>query len=213
MNVIVLDTETTNSLEEPLCYDFGYAVVNLENEEVLKTESYAVADVFLDKELMSVALFADKIPQYWDEIKNGSRKLARLSTIRRSFLADCKAYGIKEIYAHNMRFDYRSCTLSQRYLTSSKQRYFFPYGITIKDSLKYSKAVLKDNKEYDNFCNINNYRTKNNQNRYTAEIIYRFLTNDISFNEEHKGIDDVMIEKDIVLYCKKHLPNFDARLW
>ena len=39
------------------------------------------------------------------------------------------------------------------------------------------------------------------------------LTNDNSFCEEHKGIDDVMIEKEIVCYCKKHLPNFDARLW
>ena len=29
MNVIVLDTETTNSLEEPIAYDIGWAVVNL----------------------------------------------------------------------------------------------------------------------------------------------------------------------------------------
>ena len=213
MNVIVLDTETINSLEEPIAYDIGWAVVNLETEEVLKTESYAIAEIFLDKELMSCAFFADKIPSYWEEIKNGSRKLARLSTIHRTLVNDCKAYGVKEIYAHNAIFDNRSCNLTQRYITSSKYRYFFPYGITIKDSLKYSKAVLKDNEEYINFCNANHYHTKNNQNRYTAEIIYRFLTNDVSFNEEHKGIDDVMIEKEIVLYCKKHLPNFDARLW
>lgn len=213
MNVIVLDTETTNTLEEPICYDIGYAVINLETEQVLKTESFAVAEIFLDEELMACAYFADKIPQYWDEIRNGKRKLARLSTIRRTLAKDCKDYEVTEIYAHNMRFDYVSCTISQRYLTSSKYRYFFPYGVALKDSLKYSKAVLKDNKDYDNFCNANNYHTKNNQNRYTAEIIYRFLTNDISFIEEHKGIDDVMIEKDIVLYCKKHLPNFDARLW
>ena len=68
MNRIVLDTETANTLEQPLCYDIGWAVVD-ENCEVLKAESYAVAEIFLDKELMSVALFADKIPQYWDEIK------------------------------------------------------------------------------------------------------------------------------------------------
>lgn len=213
MKVIVLDTETTNSIEEPIAYDMGWAVVNLETEEVLKTESYAIAEIFLDKELMACAFFADKIPSYWEEIKNGARKLARLSTIRRTLVEDCKTYGVKEVYAHNAIFDNRSCNLTQRYITSSKYRYFFPYGIVIKDSLKYSKAVLKDNKEYNDFCNINNYHTKNNQNRYTAEIIYRFLTNNNSFIEEHKGIDDVMIEKDIVLYCKKHLPNFDARLW
>ena len=211
--IIVIDTETTNTLEEPIAYDIGWAVVNFETEEVIKTESYSVAEIFLDKELMGSAFFADKIPSYWEEIKNGSRKLARLATIHRTLANDCKAYGIKEIYAHNAIFDNRSCNLTQRYITGSKYRYFFPWGITIKDSLKYSKAVLKDNEAYDSFCKKNNYRTKNNQNRYTAEIIYRFLTNDNSFYQEHKGIDDVMIEKEIVCYCKKHLPNFDARLW
>lgn len=160
MNVIVLDTETTNSIEEPLCYDIGYAVIDLDTEAVLKTESYAVADIFLDKDLMSVAFFADKIPQYWDEIKNGSRKLARLSTIRKGLFADCKAYGITEIYAFNVRFDYLSLNLTQRYLTCSKYRYFTPYGSQFMDILKYARYVLKDNVEYRNFCLENNYLTK-----------------------------------------------------
>lgn len=65
MNVIVLDTETTNSLEEPIAYDIGWAVINLDTEETLKTESYAIAEIFLDKELMACAFFADKVPSYW----------------------------------------------------------------------------------------------------------------------------------------------------
>ena len=75
MNVIVIDTETTNSLDEPIAYDIGWAVIDLETKQTLKTESYTVAEVFLDKELMGCAFFADKIPSYWEEIKNGSRKL------------------------------------------------------------------------------------------------------------------------------------------
>ena len=172
--VIVLDTETTNSLDDPFTYDIGWAVVDIDTKETIKTESYAVAEIFLDKELMASAYFIDKVPSYWEEIKSKDRKLARLFTIRQSLIADCKAYGIEEIYAFNVRFDYLSCNTTQRFLTSSKWRYFFPYGITIKDLLKYSRAVLKDNEEYINFCNVNNYHTKNNQNRYTAEIIYRF---------------------------------------
>lgn len=202
-NVIVLDTETTNSIEEPLCYDIGYAVIDLDTEEVLKTESYAVADIFLDKDLMSVAFFADKIPQYWDEIKNGARKLARLSTIRKGLVADCKAYGVTEIYAHNARFDYLSCTLSQRYLTSSKYRYFFPYGVKICDTLKMAREAFKDDDQYGEFCYENNYLTKNGQRRYTAEILYRFLRNNNDFVEEHKGLDDVLIEKEILLECRR----------
>ena len=88
MNVIVLDTETANSMEEPLCYDIGWAVVRLETGEILKTESFAIAEIFLDRELMNSAYYAEKIPSYWEEIRSGERKLRRFSTVRRVFRED-----------------------------------------------------------------------------------------------------------------------------
>lgn len=203
MNAIVLDTETTNSLDDPICYDIGWAVVNLDNEQTLKTESYAVAEIFLDRELMKIAYFAEKIPSYWEEIKNEERKLARLNTIRRTLRADCEAYGVKEIYAHNARFDYRSCNLTQRFLTSSKYRYFFPFGITICDTLKMARELYKNDENYTAFCEKNAYKTQNGANRLTAEIIYRFLTGKADFEEVHKGLDDVMIEKEILFECRR----------
>lgn len=201
-NVIVLDTETTNSLDDPICYDIGWAVINLEDGAVVKTESYAVAEIFLDKELMQTAYFAEKIPSYWEEIKGGSRKLARLFTIHQSLFNDCKAYDVKKIYAHNARFDYLSCNLTQRWLTSSKYRYFFPYGVQICDTLKMARKAFAD-EAYKNFCTENGFVTKNGQNRYTAEVLYRFITGNLEFEEVHKGIDDVMIEAQILLECRK----------
>jgi hypothetical protein len=210
--VIVLDTETTNSIDDPLCYDIGWAVVDIATGEVVKAESFAVAEIFLDKDLMAEAYFADKIPSYWDEIKNGDRKLARLFTIRKALVADCKAYGVTEIYAHNARFDYLSCSLTQRYLTCSKYRYFFPYGTTICDTLKMSRKAFGSDEAYAEFCEVNGYKTANNQNRYTAEILYRFMSGDNDFEEVHKGIDDVLIEKDILLECLKR-GVFEGKLW
>lgn len=212
MKVIVIDTETTNSIEEPLCYDIGWAVIDTETSEVIKTESYAVAEIFLDAELMTSAYFAEKIPSYWDEISNGNRKLARLHTIKKALGADCKAYGIKQIYAHNARFDYRSCTLTQRYLTKSKFRYFFPFGTEICDTLKMARKAFGENDEYIAFCEENGYKTARGQKRFTAEILYRFLTGQNDFEEEHKGLDDVLIEKDILLACLAEGVS-DGRLW
>ena len=202
MNVIVFDTETTNSIDDPIIYDIGWAVIDLDTREILKTESYAVADVILDKELMSSAYYAEKLPSYWDEIKNGDRKLARLRTINNSLKADCKAYDIKEMYAHNARFDYRSCTLSQRYLTSSKYRFFLPYNVKICDTLKMARKAFNKDSDYCEFCDKNGYKTKRNQNRLTAEILYRYLTGDNEFEEEHKGLADVLIEKEILFACR-----------
>lgn len=212
MKVIVLDTETTNSIEEPICYDIGWAVVETTTGEILKSESYAVAEVFLDKEWMQTAYFADKIPSYWKEIKEGDRKLARLFTIKKALAADCKAYEIKEIYAHNARFDYLSCSLTQRYLTSSKYRYFFPYGVKVCDTLKMAREAFGADEAYHDFCKVNDYRTKNGQNRFTAEILYRFLTGDNTFEEVHKGLDDVRIEKEILCECLRRGVT-DGSLW
>lgn len=212
MNVIVLDTETTNSIDEPIAYDMGWAVVDLETEEVLKTESYAVAEVFLDKELMACAYFADKIPTYWDEIKNGSRKLARFATIHRSLVNDCKAYGVTEIYAHNAIFDNRSCNLTQRYLTGSKYRYFFPFGTRLCDTLKMSREAFGNDEAYSDFCEEHGYKTKNGQNRFTAEILYRFMSGKNEFEEVHQGLDDVMIEKEILFECRRRGIE-DGALW
>ena len=78
---IVLDTETTNSLEDPIAYDIGFAVID-ENGEVYAKFSFVVAEVFLDKELMANAYFADKIPQYWKDIEDGERVLRIFSSIR-----------------------------------------------------------------------------------------------------------------------------------
>lgn len=202
MNFIVLDTETTNSLEEPLAYDIGWAVVT-EEGEVLKTESYAVAEIFLDKDLMSVAYFAEKIPQYWEEIKSENRKLARLGTIYRSLRDDCKAYEVKEVYAHNAIFDDLSLKLTQRFISGSKYRFFLPYGVKMCDTLKMSYKAFGKNEDYKKFCAENGYLTATHRPKMTAEVLYRFLTNNLDFEEVHKGLDDVLIEKEILVACRK----------
>ena len=211
---LVIDTETTNSIDDPFAYDVGFAVVRA-NGEVLESHSYVVADIFLDKDLMASAYFADKIPQYWEEIRSGKRILRRFKTIK-SILRDVVAqYGIRYVVAHNASFDYRSLNYTQRLLTSSKWRYFFPWGVQMWDTLKMARECLGKNEQYRQFCLDNGYtygKEEKPQLRYTAEIVYRFLTGNLDFVEEHTGLEDVLIEKDILAYC---LANgvVDGALW
>jgi len=209
---IVLDTETTNSLDDPIVYDLGWAVVD-KNGKIYETYSFVVADVFLDKELMKSAYFAEKIPTYWEQIKSGERILARFYNIRKIFLDCAKANNVKKFFAHNMRFDYKSVNLTQRFLTSSKFRYFFPYGAEICDTLKMARQVLKNNVDYDNFCWDNHYLTARNCKRYTAEIIYRFISNNNQFVESHTGLEDVLIEKEILRFCFQEMEDVEIHLW
>lgn len=213
MKVIVIDTETTNSIDEPICYDIGFSVVDKFSGEVIEQRSYAVADIFLDKELMDSAYFREKVPHYWDEIKNNERVLTSFYKIAQEFRKLMRENEIKEVYAHNMRFDYRALNLTQRFITCSKFRYFFPYGTKICDTLKMAREVLKNDQEYREFCVENGFITKNKQNRYTAEVIYRYLTKDVEFVEAHTGLADVLIEKEILKYCLAVNKECDGGLW
>lgn len=210
--IIVLDTETTNDIDCPLVYDVGFIVMDICGK-VYEEFSYVVADIFLDKELMKSAYFAEKIPQYWEDIKNGKRNLRTFYNIKKIFAEICKKYDIKRIVAHNCNFDYKSLQLTQRFLTSSRYRWFFPYGVEMWCTLKMSRKIFKNNDKYGEFCYNHNYLTKKGGRRYTAEILYRFLNNDNNFVESHTGLEDVKIEKDIFLYCVNQDKDVNGKLW
>ena len=153
--------------------------------------------------LMRSAYYADKIPQYIKELADGSRKLKNTYEIRKILCDLCKKYDCKFIMAHNARFDYRACNNIQRWTTKSKYRYFFPRGVEIWDTLKMARDVLAEDDDYINFCVDNGYMTKHKTPRpqLTAEVIYRYITNDLDFIEEHTGLEDVLIENEIYKFC------------
>ena len=213
MKVLMLDSETTNDIECPLCYDLGFSVVDLDEGEVIERHSYVVADVFCDKELMATAYIIDKVPQYWVDIKNGTRMLRRWATIKAIIKEVMIQYDIDTVVAHNARFDYTSTATTQRYLTSSKWRYFFPYGTKFVCTLKMAREIFGKDNEYIAFCEEHEFLTTYKKPKLTAEVIYRYLTNDVEFVESHTGLEDVEIETVILLECIKRNPEVDGLLW
>lgn len=210
--VMMIDTETTNDIDCPIVYDVGYQIFNM-NGDVLCERSFVNADVFLDAELMESAYFADKISNYWREIKNGLRQLKSWFNIKKQIAEDCKHFGVTIACAHNAAFDNRALNNTQRYITTSKYRYFLPFGIKWYDTLKMARTLLKENESYGQFCYENDYLTKNGCRRYTAEIIYRWLSGKNEFEESHTGLEDVKIEKEIFHYCLKENPEINGLLW
>lgn len=218
---IVIDTETCPmdkdfegvSPYNMLVYDIGWVVTD-KRARVYEARSFVCDEVFNhETELMKSAYYAKKIPMYRERIAKGEVVVASMYEIRKTLLADVAKYGVTEIYAHNMRFDYGSLNNSQRWLTKSKYRYFFPYGIEICDTLKMARQVIANMPSYRRFCERNGYMTANNQVRLTAEILNRFLTQNLEFIESHTALEDVMIEKDIMAYCFRQHKKMEKRLW
>ena len=203
----VFDTETANGLDDPIMYDLGGAIVDKKGN-VYETVSLIIDEVFNGMEdLMQSAYYAKKIPMYEKQIANGERKVVSLYEARKIFHDLCKKYNVKACIAHNARFDYRSTTKTQRYLTKSKYRFFLPYGVELWDTMKMANDTICKQVNYKEFCYNNGYLTKNGRVRKTAEILYKYISGEHDFIEEHTGLADVLIEKEIFVHCmRQHKP-------
>lgn len=210
---IVLDTETTNGFDDPLVYDCGFAVVDKKGN-VYERFSFVNREVFCEmKDLMQSAYYADKIPNYWEQIKERTRKITNLYMIRKTLHDVCKKYNVKAIMAHNARFDYLALSTTQRYLTKSKYRWFFPYGVEIWDTLKMAQDTICKQKSYIKWCHEKGYLTKYGRPQATAEILYRYITGNDDFIESHTGLEDVMIEKEIFAHCMRQHKSMRKKLY
>lgn len=210
---LTIDTETANGLDDPMMYDIGGAVHDKQGR-VYETFSFVIYEVFCaDRALFDTAYYAEKRPMYEAQIADGQRKIVSIFTARKLIADLCKRYNIKAIIAHNARFDYSSTNKTLRYVTKSKYRYFLPYGIPMWDTLKMAQDTICKQKTYIKWCRENDYCQKNGKPRATAEILYRYIKGDNEFIEDHTGLEDVLIEKEIFAKCMRQHKKMRKKLW
>jgi len=210
---LTIDTETANTIEDPMMYDLGGAVHDRYGN-VMETFSFIIYDVFCaDRQLFDTAYYAEKRPMYEQQIADGSRKIVSIFTARRHLHDICKKYNIKAIIAHNARFDYRSTNYTLRYVTKSASRYFLPYGIPLWDTLKMAQDTICKQPTYIRWCEQYGYLKKNGTPRATAEILYRYITQNEFFEEDHTGLEDVLIEKEIFAKCMAQHKKMRKNAW
>ena len=219
---VVIDTETANTytdekgktdMSDVLCYDIGFAVVD-KNGYVYEAYSFCVDEIF-NSDLMETAYFRNKLPQYYEDIASGSRVVKSIMDIWATFKEVCDRYHVRIVSAHNARFDARSLNNTLRYLSGSQYRHFLPDNVTWWDTMKLANKVLGDDNEYWLFCEYYECMTTHKKPRpsYSAENIYRYISNNPEFIESHTGLEDVMIEKDILVYCLYMEPDINGKLW
>jgi hypothetical protein len=44
-------------------------------------------------------------------------------------------------------------------------------------------------------------------------VLYKFISKDFDFVENHTGLEDVMIEKEILAYCYRQHKPMRKKLW
>lgn len=209
---LVLDTETANTIEQPLPYDIGYAICDRHGDIQVK-QSFVVAEMFLDnRELMQSAYYAEKIPKYWEDIKSGRRTLKSFYNIRKQLYQDMKDYNVTKVGAYNMGFDKRAMNNDARYITKSFLRWFFPYGTEFFCIWNMACTSILNRPTYIKFALENGFVSDAGNIQTSAECAYRYIIQDAEFVESHTGLEDVLIEIAIMAYCYRQHKTFDSTI-
>lgn len=212
--ILVIDIETANMIGDAFCYDIGYAVSDKKGNIYYK-DSLMIAELFFDnKDLLQTAYYKEKIPNYWKDYKQGKRRLVTFSTAKIEIRQIMKYFNIKDIFAYNARFDYTGLNRTERYLTKSQYRYFFPYGTKVHCILKMARQVLFTQKSFIKFAEKNNLKTPSGKfYSNTAETAYKYMKNNSDFIESHTGLEDVLIECEIMARCFRQNKKMETLLW
>ena len=198
---LVFDIETLNSTEDAIAYDIGF-VISDRSGFIYEKASFLVYETFvLEKDLMNSCYYAKKIPQYKEGLEKNEHFLGGFLDVMFYVRELIKNYNIKYGFAYNANFDKTGLNRSVRYITKSKFRYFFPKDFQVFCIWHIACQTIFCQKKFFKFAIENNLISKSGNLKTSAEVAYKYITKDENFEEEHKGLDDTLIELQILLKC------------
>lgn len=195
MFILIFDTETT-SLDKPFCYNVGYVIVDLSTGLIVLKRDFVCEQVWHNPMLFTTAYYADKRSLYVERMRKHETIMNKYGYICQQMIRDIKTYNIEYAFAYNSDFDERVFNFNCDWFKCNN-----PFdNVEIKDIRGFAHQFLV-NDDYKKFCEINEYFTESGNYSTTAETMFRFITNDLDFNEEHTALNDSIIEADILLSC------------
>lgn len=188
-----------------LVYDWGWLVFDKKNNEYI-SRSFIVEEIFFGEyNKMKSSYYANKLPQYFRDIADGKRIVKPFVEIVKIFKQDLNDYNCKIITAHNAYFDYTSLRTTAKFL-GLDNLYPFPKNATLWDTMKMARDTICKNKTY---C----FYTSKGSKSATAENLYKYISQNYDFKESHTALEDVQIEKEILLACLSQHKKMRKELW
>ncbi len=212
--MLVVDVETLGSVDEPLVYDLGLAVVVRATGEVVESHSLLMYETFCGMpEAMASAYYAEKVPAYRRGIRAGKHRIVKFWTARRMVRDLIAKYSIRRVYAYNMAFDRNALNRTTRELSNGSIRWFFPFGVEYCCIWHMACRSILRSRNYHNFCKKHGYVSKFGNYSTTAETAYAYLSGVPHFEESHTGLEDVEIETAIFSAILKRKKRLYEKVW
>lgn len=208
---MVLDVETANSIEgkynDGLVYDIGFVITDKKGNIYAK-RSFCIKEVFDWVELMNSAYYGNKRPIYYQRMKRKEMEKVSIWEARKRIQKAIEYFNIKEVYAYNARFDYTTLNNTVRYMSGSNCRWFFPYDVQVCDIWHIACQVLGVQKTFQQ----ENIRNDKGNLVTSAERMYSYMTQDTDFEESHTGLEDAVIESQILVRCLKSHKSINKKI-
>jgi len=192
MSIMIFDTETT-SLEKPFCYNIGYVIVDADSFCTLVERNFVCEQVWHNPMLFSTAYYANKREFYVKGMRQHKIKMDKYGYICQQMIRDIKSFEVTSAYAYNSPFDEKVFNFNCDWFKCNN-----PFdNIPIYDIRGYAHHFICNDdfkmwcEEYEAFSESGNYST-------TAENIYRYITDENDFIEEHTALADSQIEMIIL---------------
>lgn len=198
--IIVLDVEGMGGV----CpYNVGYIVADrygtiYKERSFALLENVAVNIYECNRVQQAIEMTARNIQEILSDFKNSyfKRKYKAVSNsdFKKKLIKDIEKHKVKKIYAYNVSFDKKSL---QNLFGDDFDTVF--RGIEFIDIIPIILHTKLLTKKYCKFCIENGFITEKRNIMTKAEIVYRYLFNNLTFIEEHTGLADCKIEYKILL--------------
>lgn len=214
---MVLDVEGMSSL---VPYNVGYIIADRYGQ-IYKEYSYALPQnvcvnvMRCNETQQAIEMTARNIQEilldYGNSFFKRKYKCVGNEEFKKRFIKSIKKNKVKKIYAYNVTFD----------KTTLKNLFGDDFNEVFKDIkfIDIMPIVLRTNlltKKYCNFCIANGFITEKGNIQTKAEVVYKYLFNDLTFEEEHTGLADVLIEYKILLKAfntHKKIDSTPCQIW
>lgn len=214
MNVMVLDTETTSTNpsagivpELMRVYDLGFVVVDTTNDFTeVECKNYALMETFANASIMRTAYYKDKLPWYYEGMRQGVMAQLPIKETWESFIRACERSNIAQVWAYNCRFDYGALNATIKAASNGWQNAWFPQGVQVLDIMSAAIDLVCDS-DYCLWARTNHFVTPKGNPRTTAEVVYNYVTcimhdeREDFYTENHTALDDSRIESRILKEC------------
>lgn len=206
---MVLDVEGMSTCRP---YNIGYLIGDKYGNVVLK-RSFAVLPCIwenLQNCLQAKEMTHKNVQEILGDIENSTKRkyiYNSIEEVKKVILQDITKFKIKDVWAYNCAFDKSSIKR-----LFGKDWNLIDNLVTFYDIIPAIVHTKLLRKKYIKWCNDRGFITQKGNVMTKAEVVYRYLTNDLSFEEEHTGLDDCKIEYQILLAAFRTRKKIDKNI-